>query len=467
MTEPTPVAQQLSEFLNEVVRRVEPQLIVCAERKATAILRALVSECDREFRLPWEWSQTLSTSAVGHYDWSRFKGGPIVLFDELVHHGRTLGEQKRRLLKELESCPAEHRLVTVAFGVWDQCGDRPDMAYYGAVDSGRYEEIRDELVFFLQQHGSLLLDTEHIELPIRIQCGTRDFYDALSRAAAPGQAHSFLSGAHRTNLTLDPPDMPAEDYWARWLTPGSNSTGSVCKIRVLERSREMFSLIPIFYPNVRAVVTPEWLERLPSFVDRKRVENGPPDQVFYISALLASVELLRTAVPALTELEREHKVVPEAPPETFLHLGAMFPNVDVNGLAEHVWDVLTQARREKPQRSKRAACAGHVSNDQLFKLSARVLCRLVTEDTEEKKSWQQVMRYAEEANGDVQVPPAALPVVVDRLIDDGLVVTGIRQIRSSAGDPYVIRTFGPEGEVVSARIRQQLMSGDPECLLAI
>jgi hypothetical protein len=61
----------------------------------------------------------------------------------------------------------------------------------------------------------------------------------------------------------------------------------------------------------------------------------------------------------------------------------------------------------------------------------------------------------------------ALSVVVDRLIDSGLIVTDVEQVISSNGEPYFVRTFTPEGEVVSSKIRQQAMVRIPECMSAI
>jgi len=129
-------------------------------------------------------------------------------------------------------------------------------------------------------------------------------------------------------------------------------------------------------------------------------------------------------------------------------------------------DVVSTSKTLRPKRGKHSVHAEHVPEEKLFVLSGRLLSRLVADAEEpmEGRSWNQLMRLAREEAEGADVDTRALTVLVDRLTDNGLVVTNARQVSSSGGEPYVIRVFAPEGEVVSAKIRQQIMVRSFECL---
>lgn len=464
------IERQILNFIKNIVRNQSIELIVCCERKATAVLRAIISEIPKD-KFLWEWPKVLSTAAVDQYDWQSFKGNKVLLFDELIHHGNSLETQEKNLREFL---PDNIELITAGFAVWEHCQHKPQFCYYAAVDLETYDDIRTSIIFMLQKHGSLLLDTEHIELSVRIHCGIREFYNELARASENHRTYSFISGAGRTNLTIDQPDILCKDILKQVLTPGSNTIGTVSKIRVLERNHENFSVLPIFYPNTKCVPSNEWIENLPEFVRNDRlIKSKGSSEIFYIVALLGSIELIRSVVAALSDFIRRGKITFEIPIERFPHLHTMFPRVDINGLHNYISNVVAKSKKIKPKRSRRSVCAKSIPNLQLVKLSSHVICRLVEEyeqisfDPPKGKSWKELMYIAEAENQDIKLDSGALTVVVDRLIDSGLIVTDVEKVTSSSGEPYYIRTFIPEGEVVSAKIRQQIMVRDPECLLAI
>ena len=121
----------------------------------------------------------------------------------------------------------------------------------------------------------------------------------------------------------------------------------------------------------------------------------------------------------------------------------------------------------KPKRGKQSAKALYVNEKKLLGLCGRVMNRMVLDNDyfPDGISWKQLMQIAEEENKKIGLNPQEYTVIVDRLIDNSLIVTSIRELISHNGDRYVIRTFVPEGEVVSDRIRQQLMVRNPECLI--
>ena len=457
------ILEEVRSYLENLITSLKPDLIVCTERKATAIMRCLIEEVSPALR--WNWAQVLSSTVITQFDWKRFEGHRILLFDELVYHGRTLHEH----LGKLRRLRPNDEIITAGFVVRERCRYRPDISYYGNVDTQTYEDIRDSLVRALQDHGSLLLDTEHLELTIKLQCGLRDFYDSLSRASEDGNTWSFLSGAGRINLTIERPDIMSPSELERVLIMGSNIEQCVCKIRVLERTHEEFSLLPICYPNTRCVLTDAWLDNLPGFVDRELLLR-PTDLrpgLFYLVGLLASVEILRAPISALADLARNHGVVIEVSADKLRHLKAMFPYVDIEGLARYVLDVVGDSERRKLLRSRHAVHARNLNDDMLFKLAGRVMYRIVKDPDaiDTGISWRQLIQYALEDNAMAGLTPNALSVIADRLIDDGMLVTHVCEVKSTTGDPYIIRTFAPDGEAVSARIRRQLMTRLPECLL--
>ena len=222
--------------------------------------------------------------------------------------------------------------------------------------------------------------------------------------------------------------------------------------------------MPIFYPNVRLVAPSEWRAALPSFC-RKYFGDILGKELFYIVGLLCSVELLRGIIAALNDLVKEGKIVLEIPRQNFSHLLAMFPRIDKDEIREYVSDVVAESKRLKPARSRGAVTVQNVPTDKLLTLSSRVMCSLVDECDDKLpyqnipvgESWSQLIEMARSVSQGLDLDVDALTVVVDRLIDSGLVVTDVEEVTSQSGNLYCVRTFAPEGEVVSSKIRQQMM----------
>jgi hypothetical protein len=462
------VGQELHSFIDGILRQEGIDLVVCSERKATAIMRALIEDPDHP--LPWGWDKILSSLAVEQFDWLSFTGSKILMFDELAHHGRTLRDRITTLETAIPNARRRDlEIKTVSFAVWEGCTYRPDYAYYPSVDMETYEAIRESIVIMLQDHGSLLLDTEHIELSVRLECGMREFYDTLARISEYGNSYSFISGGQRLNLTIGNPDIVDHEAMGKCLPRGSNIDDVVRKVRVVEKSNERFSILPILYPNIRCEFDDRWVANLPDFLDKPYLKQAPPRVLFYHASLLAGIELLRGVASILTALTGRGTVL-EIPRENFQHLSTLFPRVNVDGLWEYVSHVVSEGQLIKPERGKRSSRALRVEESKLLGLCWYVMRRLVSEYDDipsEGVSWRRLMEIAAEENERVGVAPECLTVVPDRLIDNSLLVTGVREARSSSGDLYVTRTFSSEGEVVSDRIRQQMMVRNPECLTAI
>ena len=457
---------QLLEFLREQLIRHSVDLVVCTERKATAIFRALIQEIP-EPRLEWDWHNVISTRAMDAFNWDEFDGTVVLLFEELVHHGRNLTRNKERLEPLV---PDGVEIVTAGFAVWDACDSRPDEAYFPSVGFKHFEEIREQMILMLQKHGSLLLDTEHIELTARIECSVQEFYGALANAAPKGNAYSFLSGLNRLNLTIEDPYVLDPECLEGLLIPGSTTAGTVKKCRILARSHNTFSIMPIFYPNVRCAQIDDWQSHIPSFVRADCLSAGRPDELFYITGLLASVQLLQSVVSSLSDLVRGQKVILEVSADGFKHLAAMFPNIVLEGLHSYVADVVAHGRSAKLPGSKRSDSVEAIREKGLLNSCYYLLTSLQREIDEELpadeiglekcgphgKSWAEIMAIAESSQELVGLPSPAWTVVPDRLIDNGTLVTRAESVVASDGSVWAVRTFSPDGEIVGEKLRRHL-----------
>lgn len=238
-------------------------------------------------------------------------------------------------------------------------------------------------------------------------------------------------------------------------------------MRVVEKTHEKFSILPILYPNALCEFDDNWASNLPDFMDSSYLRSAPCHVLFHHVSLLAAIELLRGVVSVLSELTRYQRAVLEVPKEKFEHLRSLFPRINIERLWKYVSDVVSDAQRVRPRRGKQSARALPVDEKKLLVLCGHVLNRLVLgyDDFPDGVSWKRLMQIAREENERIGLDPRELTVVVDRLIDNSLLVTGIKELTSDIGHQYVIRTFSAEGEVVSDRIRQQMMVRNPECLI--
>jgi hypothetical protein len=454
------IERRLLQFIEELILREEVDLIVCSERKGTAILRALIQEI-RNPKLEWPWERVVSTAAIEEFDWSSFGGKTILFFDELIHHGYSLKRAKEKLSTFIKD---DTRIISAGFAVWDRCECRPDFSYYSSVDIQSYVDIRNEIIGMLQQYGSLLLDTEHIELTVIIDCGIKEFYQELARASECGNAFSFLSASERLNLTIRNPDILEPEELNKWLTPGSNTKGVVWKCRVLEKDHSRFSIMPIFYPNARCIIDERWISNLPSFIDRKSIINARPTYLFYLVGLLASIEILKSVVASLNDLIRAQKIVLEVPKGDFTHLRAMFPMIDTEKLWDYVRNVVLKAKQHKLERSAKSVEVQHVPEKVLTNMSYLLISRIMKvidqkeEDTRLLRgvTWSQLDEIAKAGGELLKVDHKLWSIVPDRLIDSGMLHTDVEEVKSTLGEPWAIRTFGPDSEIVAGKLRRHM-----------
>lgn len=459
-----PIERRLFSFVQELIEKEDIDLIVCSERKGTAVMRALLEEIELP-RLAWSWDRVVSTAAINEFDWTSYPIKRILFFDELVHHGHSMKRAKEEIVSLANK---ETEIVTAGFAVWNRCEQHPDFSYYASVDIVEYEQIRSDIIEMLQRFGSLLLDTEHLELSVRINCGIKEFYHALARASENGNAFSFLSGSDRLNLTIRKPDILDANQLAKWVPLGSNTTDVVAKCRVLEKDHSHFSIMPIFYPSTRCVIDEHWVAGLPEFIERRALVNPRPAYIFYIVGLLASVEVLKSIVAALSDLIRAERIVLETPKECFTHLKAMFPGINTEGLWEYVKSAVAESKLRRLDRSAKRVEVQHVPEETIRQMSYFLITEVLREmddrewerdwdpDLPRGLTWAQLTKITEASKPLIDVDPRWWSIVPDRLIDGGILHTDVAEVTSSAGEPWAVRIFGPDSEVVAEKLRRQI-----------
>ena len=279
------VRDQIRDFLLRHLRDWTPDFIVVCERKGTAIMRALIENLDHP--LDWPWPKVISTAAIGTLPPGFFKGVRVLVFDDMLRYGRHVSPLVDQL-NDLGASPAQIRIVVYAAHegapsrlstkclTFDACLRR--------LTSDAYYRVRDAIKAFLQQSGSLMLDTEHLEVRFTLKGSFQQLLESLRRRA---DATVFHSLDYRANITVYYGEDSAYALPAQLFPSGTELTGIVKKCRVVQRSWNEFAIIPICLPSVSTTGTWE----LPQDYQRifKKHYEGPGTTRFYSAALLGSL----------------------------------------------------------------------------------------------------------------------------------------------------------------------------------
>lgn len=261
--------QKITTFLNYVINCFNPDYIVTVERKGTALLRAEIEQGG----VDWSWHKVLSTSAIPGLETNYLYKKRVLLFDDSVNHGHSMNNTADAITKKFDDV----NIATAAFVVHENCRrfKRPDFYFYLDLKDDLYEEVKKSIICFLQERGSLLLDTEHIEIPIDLKGSTDDFYKTVGSL---GKCIHFESiPAVNKNLTLFHPFRHTSYFesFKKYLPNGSNVDDGVFKCRLVSKSKSnrRISLIPICYPIIPANLTDEDKDKLP-ICFRTLLSNG-------------------------------------------------------------------------------------------------------------------------------------------------------------------------------------------------
>ena len=164
------VSAQINEFLSAVLLQVQPTWIITVERKGTALLRTLaetVGSAPFPFRV---WDRALSHEALDFVKDDSLRSGVILLLDDSIYRGTQIQDVICRLTQE-KNVPRSN-IKVAAFSVHENSFIHPDFHWFVQLEEGAFRAKREAVIEFFQQRGSLLLDTEHVEVSVRLKCGT-------------------------------------------------------------------------------------------------------------------------------------------------------------------------------------------------------------------------------------------------------------------------------------------------------
>lgn len=469
---------QLGAFLRSQVDEFRPDLIIVHERKGTAILRNFIEEVPEGERLDWSWDRVISSTALNQVDAAYFSGKRILIFDDMMKTGKHI-QSVLDYLSEI----GEERLDTpvlraVVFAAHEDA--QPIVtsgalvvstsAFYRGLSSTAYEVLRELIVRMLQLAGSLMLDTEHIEVRLRLKGSFGQLVESLRRSA---DAVVFSSAGGRKNITVYYGDDPAHCLPPERFPEGVGFTKIVKKCRIVHRTGDEFAIIPICLPSIPER-TPWTLLPSDAAMLGAGVEMSSEGR-FYGAALLGSLMALRWCVKDLFAGDRSvfaldypRKSQEVGKSYTLEHLRTMYPTLSVDRLVDEVVHCCQEAATEGRlirSRQKAARAAWYWTDDELHSSALKLLqligatvdyrhaeASLLGETLRDRRGLRASEIFS--LGTTLGFEAARISTLFDILIDDANLVTRVEVRPDDAGVRRIWRTFKPDGEVVSDLLRR-------------
>jgi len=344
------IRRQLHSFLKHQIEEWHPDKIVVVERKGTAILRALKEW--KEGPLAWPWNDVISSEAIDQVPPEYFKEKRILVFDDMMKTGRHINDLKQDLKTHDLWTPERDNIRFAVFAVHrDSSANLPDAWFYRELANEDYKQIRADIVKMLQKMGSLMLDTEHIEIRVRLKCSLIRFASALSRRA---KAAIFTSSAQRTNVTVLYGDDEAHALPLETFPSGTDFSSIVKKCRVVHREANEYALIPIFFPSI----LPDLSGWPASVEDSAMLGSGIKNgrfSCFYGVGLLAALQVLHFVLKDLAVLDPSEYSISLPKPRaeadslggySLDHLNVVFPSLDLTSLTQRIYKIAKEAEAQ-------------------------------------------------------------------------------------------------------------------------
>ena len=234
----------LRTFLSDQIESFRPDLIVVHERKGTAIVRALIESASSP--LPWEWERVVSSTALDQVRPETLAKKRILVFDDMIKTGRHIAEVLESLATTLAGAECDVRVAIFAMheeAVLASCMAGLEIShawFYRSLCDRAYQRLRADVIRMLQEAGSLMLDTEHIEVRLTLNASFTKLVDALRRRA---NVTVFKSLGQRTNLTVCYGEDQAHELDPSRFPCGVSFTDIVKKCRVVQRDGNEFAII--------------------------------------------------------------------------------------------------------------------------------------------------------------------------------------------------------------------------------
>jgi len=482
------IERQLYVFIRDQILEWRPDVIVVVERKGTAILRAL-KDSDT---LDWPWDKVISSTVVNQKPVGWFDSKRVLVFDDMMRSGDHLDQVLRELSEHgVDSSTEEHVRVAVFAVHEDSSNGRPlggalipHTWFYKNLSTPSYQSVRMQIIGFLQRAGSLMLDTEHIEVQVMVRGSFRQFKEALQRKADVVQ---FKSLNNRSNITVYYADDDVHTLPKELFPEGSQLDHIVKKCRIVQRDMDRFAIIPICFPSPPTVTSksPLWPTRpedveLLGDIDQLTSDEARGTATFYGAGLLAALEVLKWTLKDLSVADKAmYKLSLPSSPESLAtstssqgyaldHLTVMYPNINISCLTERISEIVASARSEGAQlRGRRFE--GHpplqFKNTELRK-DAIELLQLVRQALDNRMIDRYLLQGEEPQHPDGMTveeifrvvrsrgwQDAKISTLFDVLIDDAHLVTHVEPVLSEHGE-LLARTFEPDGEYTSGLVRR-------------
>jgi hypothetical protein len=459
-------------------------LVLVIERKGTAVLRSLIEWKDDPLR--WPWKTVISSGVIDQIPDEILAGRKILVFDDMTRSGRHIKDLLEKLEKRGLWKPGSPNLRLAVFAAHADssegipyCGDQriPFVWFYRYLTSEDYEHVRNQIIRMLQAAGSLMLDTEHIEVRIRLNGNFNQFVTALRRRA---KVVVFRSRNQLTNITVFYEEDEVHRLPHELFPPGTDFKNIVKKCRILQVNPDVdeYSVMPIGFPSIPAGVEnwpndPRTLKLLGKACGTDDVSR------FYAAGLIAALEILRWALKDLGVLDDSAYTLnlPVEPSTEYgtrsysiEHLRVMYPTLDITGLNDTVAALAKAAHSEGKQLRSYKHQPKKLSLYEDNELRANALSllqiirqeldrRMLLEGIPEKGDYphpfgltlKEIFKIAKE--GRLPWADERISTLFDILIDEGLLVTHVERLQED-GVSRVSRTFEPDGEVVSSYVRR-------------
>lgn len=490
-TQASVLHRQLQYFVQNQISTFSPDITIAVERKGTAIMRALKEKKPNILEWP-AWSQIVSSHALENLPRDYFDSKKILIFDDMMHTGFHVKEILSVLTEKFGVRIDDNTVRVAVFAEHEKC-PKIFLADGTAVSTSRfchslstkdYRIVRDNIVAFLQQQGSLLLDTEHIEIRLRHEGSINGLLTALGRT---GRTVVFHSGGNRRNITVFYDDDDRHDLPRGLLPTDSETTGIVKKCRFVERAPHTYAIIPICYPAIPFCENPLTDQHWPSDPAAASIlgefDHESPKGRFYATGLLAALEVLGWVIRDLSAglisenslqlplVEANH---PESDNYDLEHLLSMYPGLNIEALTKKVFDIQRAEWKNGAERRSinfRPNLPLMVSDDELQHdalhllqlIRYRIDSRLaeMSRDGHDHESHHpfglltsEIFKMARELGIKEDVRISSL---FDILIDGAALVTHSEMRIDSKGQNKMYRTFEPDGEVISDQIRKYTM----------
>lgn len=450
--------------------------VITVERKATAILRALL-DLSPNIKCKWDWQKVLSSEALPYLPKNWLKGERILIFNEMIH----LGRSTKNTINAIEvNTPGDDKYIkTAAFvvhkefkekGRWrtqdirnDKEALSPDYALERNVSGELYNIYLERIIELLKNKGALLLDTEHLENTFNFNLPPRRFIDSLRTFGEPVEYEDNVIGGF-PGVTIRNPVISDYDKLQSILPPKCDlGVNAPKKIRMVRRGPKEFAFIPIWYPPLplKSFLNIGW-NNAPAYV-KPALEKCPNDKLpelsFHLGSLVTGIELIRSIWAGLApfvgkgiEPNTLRGSVDAGSP--FGHLRSLYPLLDFTELEAALGSAVSTYKNKSTSKivQKKAGWKGFTKTSpekaaiivdaktrkeqcfELLKLVIKEQRRLSVdidwfEDEDEEDNYQQSNSFSWfdfwQAGEKLGIEESVRSIIMDTAIDNAILKTGL------------------------------------------